>query len=223
MISVKIMATPKRTKYLSSMLKSLKLDKSIVVFDDRKKGGDAMYNARRCWLSPLEHNQVTHRLVLQDDLELVDNFLDIVKQALDSFPDAIWSLYSSRIYYEDRESDDTPYLSIKGNGVHGQAIIIPVKYIKDCFNWIDETLGFDYPHDDCAIGTYANVKNIPVYTTIPSLVQHLAPNESALKYNNKNKISKVYEGKDVSHIDWTNKKVYETKRVIKNSLPIYKE
>ena len=39
----------------------------------------------------------------------------------------MWSFYSSRIFYTDRESDDTPYLSIRGNGVHGQAIMIPVK------------------------------------------------------------------------------------------------
>jgi hypothetical protein len=223
MLSVKIMATPKRTKYIPNMLKSLNMDKNIVMFDDRKELGDAMYNAKRCWLAPLEKENVTHRLVLQDDLELVNDFMPIITEAIKNFPDVIWSLYNSRIRFDDVPSADwktfdnlIPYVNTNGGGVYGQAIIIPVKYIDDCFKWIDIHLGKDYIHDDRAIGAFAFKNNIPVYTTIPSTVQHLAANDSTLKYNNKKKISKVYIGKDLSNIDWTTKEFHVSKSFIKN-------
>lgn len=216
-LDVKIMASPTRTKYLESMLKSLDKNDDIIVYDDRKEVGSAMYNARRCWKSKLDTN-ITHRLVLQDDLELCNDFLSNVQNCIEIFPNAIWSLYSSRITYNDQVDKTTPYVSITGNGVHGQAVIIPVQYIKPLFEWIDKTLGKEYPHDDCAIGTYANINNIPVFTTVPSMVQHLGHSDSVLKYNNKNKISKVYIGKDLSHVEWQHFWFSKTPRIIKNNL-----
>ena len=221
-IDVKIMATPKRTKYLENMLKKLNMSEDIIIFDDRKDGGGALYNARRCWNYPVKEG-VTHRLVLQDDLLLCEDFIQTLTKAIENFPYAMWSLYSSRVTFEDVEDKTTPYLQKKGCGFHGQAICMPISYIKPCFDYIDNTFPKDYPHDDCAIGSFAKHYDMQVMTTVPSLVQHIAPNDSALGYNNKNKISKVWQGENVSHINWDTDTFSVTKRIISNNTYLKKE
>lgn len=161
-IDVKIMATPKRTEYLENMLKSLGMSKDIIVSDDRPNGGGALYNAKRCWFAPIEYD-VTHRLVLQDDLDLCDNFMNILETAVSNFPYAMWSLYSSRVRESDRNNKQSPYLQKRGCGFHGQAILMPANYIKPCFEYIESVFPKDYPHDDCAIGSFCKALRYASY------------------------------------------------------------
>ena len=199
-VDVRIMACRERRPLVLEMLKKLNMDERIVVWAG-KEDDNAMKTARKAWLSSVEED-VTHRLVLQDDLLLCDGFMNYVEQIAKKYPNQIINLYNSRIKFEDRKLN-TPYIKISGYGIYGQAIMMKIDYIGRMFYLIDKYLGEDYPHDDCAIGVFAGIKKIDVLSTIPSLLQHLCPTESLLKFNDRRKVSKVWMGEQIGE-EWLN-------------------
>lgn len=207
-IDIRIMASPKRRSHVLKMLEELHLDESVVAWDDRPNGGSPMYTSRKAWLSPIPEG-TTHRLVLQDDVEMVNHFSDILQIAAGNFPKAIWSLYEGQASISgfDDKKKSSPYIRIKGCCCYGVALMMPVEYIRPCFDWIETELGIDYKHDDCGIGLFSVINGMTVFSTIPSLVQHIAPTKSLMQgHSRANKVSAVYEGKDIfDKYDWNDK------------------
>lgn len=157
----------------------------------------------------------THICVMQDDLELCNYFEEIVSTMCETFPDAMFSPYNSRLHWEDRKTD-SPYLLCKGGACYGQCVIIPTKYIQSLNEWVERRCPPDYPHDDVALGEFSNDNHIQLFSTIPCILQHIEPTNSTLKYNNKNKVSKVYKGKDAPSMEnWLDKNY--SVRVVGNS------
>ena len=130
--------------------------------------------------------------------------MEIVEICAEMFPEAVFSFYNPRLTFEDGVKG-TPYLKVPGSGMYGPAILMPKVYIKPMFFWGDCTYGGDYKHDDIVIGSFCEVHKIPVMSTVPGIIQHLAFGDSFMGYNNKKKVSKVYR-KDVNPEDFkTNK------------------
>lgn len=199
---IKIMGSPKRAENIEKMKAFLGLSDADVFLDDRPEGGSAMYTARKTWALPFEEG-VTHRCVLQDDLQICDGFRDSIQRIVNARPDCIIGLYTSRNI--SGLGTDSPYVEAVGGGIWGQAIIIPKNIIPKIFDWVDG-INPNYPHDDAAISEYARIHGVKVLITRWSLVQHLCPSQSLLKYNNKNKVSKVYVGGlNAENIFWESK------------------
>lgn len=190
-VEFRIMGVMKRReKYILPMLESLGMDESIVFYDEHNgKMKNALSNAKNAWLAPTDADFVC---VLQDDLLLCDGFVEAATECANNFPNAIFSFFNTRLRKEDG-SIETPYVKTIGCGVWGQAIMIPTYMIEPCFFWINENYGKDYKHDDIAIGFFASMNGVDVMTTVPGIVQHLAHNDSVLGYNNKNKVSQVFQ------------------------------
>lgn len=169
---IKIMAHPSRRHHVLKMLDALGADEDIVVYDDRTVGGDAMYTARMAWLSPFSEN-TTHRLVLQDDVLLCDNFLDIVSNIVNTASNKVISLFDT---IPSDLVKKKPCCYVRCNNLCGVAIIMPRIYIQDCWEWIDAHHG-DCLCDDLMISEYCRKHGIPTYTTIPSIVQHIGDTE----------------------------------------------
>jgi hypothetical protein len=212
-VDIRIMAVPKRRDMVLAMLAQLGMPETIVSYDDRPQGGGPLYTARKCWLHPLQPG-CTHRLVLQDDLELCTGFRVVAHLAAAAFPEAIFSFFNPRLRFTDRKTA-SPYILIPGGGCYGQAIMIPAPLIKPCFRWVDRALGVGYEGDDTAIGLYSHARDVPMMATIPATVQHLAPMNSALGYNNPRKVSKVWQGRDLAGEDWNNRN-YSMSKAIPN-------
>lgn len=209
-VDIKIMAVKPRRKFVLGMLESLGLpEEGTVVYDDRPNGGGPMYTCRKCWESPIPSG-VTHRIVLQDDLLICNDFMKIMNRLVNAQPDFIFSLYCSRLKPEDADTR-TPYLVIKGTNAWGQGMLMPIKHIKPMFEFSDRELGGDFPYDDGVYIWYAIENDIPIATTIPSTIQHLCPTESTLGYNDRRKVSKVWMGKDISNYNWDSKAFIMTK------------
>ena len=206
----------RREQYILPMLNSLGMTENIVFYDvDRaKKERNAMQNAKRTWLAPTTADFIC---VLQDDLELCNNFIDIVYKCAERFPASIFSFYQPRLKKEDACAD-TPYVKIIGCGMYGQAIMMPVKLVPLVFYWGDKNFGEDYPHDDTVIGFFAKVNNISVMATNPCIVQHLGHSNSQLGYNNKNKISSVYQ-KDIDASLFDTDKFVKSKTIPNTEIP----
>lgn len=216
-VEFRIMAVrERREKFILPMLDSLGMNESIVFYDHprEKEDRNAMQNAKHTWLAP---TRATHVCVLQDDLELCNGFVQAVEKCAENFPFSIFSFYQPRLKQQDR-SPETPYIRIMGCGMYGQAIMIPAKLIPLVFYWGDRNFGTDYPHDDTVIGFFAKVNEIHVMATIPCLVQHLGHSESVLGYNNKNKVSKVYQ-KDIDLSAFDTKKFIKSKLIPNTEIP----
>ena len=220
---IKIMAVKPRRNFVLEMCKKIGLpEESIVIYDDRPDGGGPLYTCRKCWEAPIPEG-ITHRVVLQDDLLICNDFVNIINRIVNAQPDFIFSLYCSRLKPEDADSR-TPYLIIKGTNAWGQGMLMPVKHIKPMFEFADRELGVNFPYDDGIYIWYAIENSIPIATTIPSTIQHLCPTDSTLGYNDKRKVSKVWMGEDISDFNWDSKSFIFTKAMPNDvSLSMQKE
>ena len=154
-----------------------------------------------CFIRAVESykdSDVTHVCVLQDDLELCDDFCKIVETCVGQFENAVWALFNSRVKPNDYEN---PYVKIKGCGFYAPAIVFPIKYISDFKQWKIENCD-DCFHDDVAIGEWCKRNKIEVMTTVPSLVNHLGGKISLLGHNS-GLTSKAWQGKEApKKVNW---------------------
>lgn len=171
MIDIRIMASPKREDNVRKILSKLKMDESIVCWDDRPNGGDAMYTAMKAWTHPLS-DDCTHRLVLQDDVEVCENFIKHATDIANRHPTHAVSLINFEHPTNYPNHRNTPYYRV--NNMPGCAIMLPSKIIQPCMQWCEE---YDdpilKPHDDLMISEYCRQNKILMVTVIPSIVQHM--------------------------------------------------
>lgn len=199
MLDIKLMAHPSRAEHVQKMLNQLGLPDSIVVWDDRPQGGDAMYTARKAWSLPLVEN-CAHRLVLQDDVLLCDNFISIVERISQAHPNCAISLINFN--KEIPPNYDIPYHWT--TYLPGCAIMLPQQVISSFLNWTPTKEKW-LPHDDWCITDFCSHNRIQMICTKPSIVQHL-DGKSLLPYE--------YDWKRVAtdfeqspQANWENKKI----------------
>lgn len=144
---------------------------SQVIFDDRKKGGDVMYTARKAWMRPCAED-ITHLCVMQDDIELCNGFKDILSKIVSARPYDVISLFpwNYQQYNPLLDGLDTPY--IYTSQMSGCAIIMPVGYVKPCFSFIYDNY-YDKIGDDIGIDRWLESKRKKGITTIPATIQHI--------------------------------------------------
>ena len=198
------MAAPARAKNISILTSTL--PEMTVVWDDRPNGGDALYTARKAWLAPSSEEE-THRLVLQDDVILCKGFRAIVDKIINAQPNLPITLLS--LYGFPVKTQTSPYYYT--SYLHGPGIILPKKYIKPCFDWIDtQTDERLLPHDDLLITEYFRTHHIPMLTVFPNIIQH-PDNDTLLPYS--------YDWKRTSHwfeeepvANWEAKEIQKRRR-----------
>ena len=199
MVDIRIMASPKRETNVKYILNKLKMSDDIVVWDDRPNGGDAMYTARKAWLSPIDKD-TTHRLVLQDDIDICENFIENVEEIAKRNPDNIVSLinFLNPTNYPNKRG--TPYYQV--SVVPGCAIMMPSYMITNCMDWCDnyedKSLAI---HDDLMISKFANTNGVKLVTILPCIVQHCgAESLLSIKYS-WDRICKNYDPNP--NVDWS--------------------
>lgn len=222
-LDIKIMGVKKRAPMIARLMQETGLDRSCVVLDDRgiAGGGDAWYNAKRAWLSPIPEG-VTHRMVLQDDILICNDFIDICNKAIRQFPDAIWSMHSGVWVLPKYRTIDSPYIQIRGCKTSGEAIIMPVEHIEKMIAWSDAVFGRQYKHDDGRIGFYALANNVRMMGTIPSLTEHLQVDSCIPNHNCRKRIAKAWVGKDIGIQNWDTTE-YNTTPIMTNDIWIFKD
>lgn len=202
-LGVKISGVEERNFFIVQELKKMGLlqdRETVVQYNGKTRNILACFNKA---LSGFENTDVTHVLVLQDDAELCDDFLQIVQKCCEQFENAVWSLFNSRIKPDDRKTD-SPYIKIRGYGMYGVGVIFPMKYYQDFMNWQAECVPEGFEHDDVVIGEYCKQSGIDVMSTIPSLLQHLG-GKSSMMGHNCGVVSKVWSGaKTPAEQDWNN-------------------
>ena len=193
-LAIRIMAVRKRQAIVERLLKQLNLTEKHVFYDDEGLG--CIGNALRIWGTPLEHDE-THLLVLQDDVEVVDDFVEIANICINQFPKAIFGYFNYVLRNEDK-INNSPYVLMRNCNVKGESILMPKEYINGYIAFYEENLkALNYPHDDATCRMYALLNDIPVFSTIPCLVNNLCPTDSVMGHNDANHYSRVWMGKTV--------------------------
>ena len=204
-LDIRIMGVKSRLPYIQRLAKHLNLAPENIVLDDRGPdgGGSAWYNAKRAWSMPTGDS--THRMVIQDDVIVCNDFLNICNQIIEQFPDAVFAFSGGAWIKPELRKTDSPYVRLKGSCISAQAIIMPVNLIHDMIVWSDDIFGEEYKHDDGRIGWYCAYHDVPTYTVIPSLVEHLQIDSVLPHHNRKDRNCRTWIGTDIGDQDWTNK------------------
>lgn len=207
MINYKIMAVESRKEMAESLRDKIGLTDEDIIYDDRPNGGNPFYTCKKAWLSPAIENE-THRLVMNEDIEVCDNFQSVIEQIVPAHPDAVFTLFSTAIndaYYDKfGNSLESPYIE-HNNGMFGCAILMPSKYIEECFAWIDSTyLDQENIVDTQAILSFVKYKKLPLLTTVPMIVQHIGDDSL---FDPSLPIRRTTRFKENPNVDWTQTKI----------------
>lgn len=199
-IDIRIMGCHRRDENISKLVSDLYLSKDAVVYDNRPSGGDAMYTARKAWLS--ESDEIfTHRLVLQDDVEVCENFLPIINTIVRTHPNCVISLINFIAPVNYPNYKNTPYYKV--DLISGCGIIMPKYVIKPCMQWCKESTNEVLkPHDSLMISKYCREHDVTMITTIPSIIQHYDDDTLLHQTYTWKRISKNYS--PTPQADWTN-------------------
>lgn len=209
MITYKIYGHPSRIEMVHALQHTLDVSDDDVYLDDRPERGWCLYTAKKAWLSPMEDGE-THRLAIPEDIEVCNNFKPIVERIVKAHPKAIISLfpYDYDCYTPAEFFDEgTPYIDSYVFSCCGT--IMPVEYIKPCFEWIEKTFK-DQIEDDIAIQRWGNINGVRLITTIPSTVQHIGDN-SIVTPNAPIRRTQYFKKNMPDNIDWDTEKVAEAK------------
>lgn len=161
--------------------------------------------AKKAFLQEPSDPSITHRLVLQDDVELCPDFYEYLNKIVNARPDDIIMLTALDFRTQNEYADNlkSPYVEV-GIYVSGCAVIVPLKYVEDMFKWFEQTysqIAIGNPHEDVAFLFYAKAHNIKCITTVPSIVQHLGDQSSLCNYQH---IMKTYYFSDWDKANWEN-------------------
>lgn len=169
-ISVRIFGVPSRMECIKENQKRLGLSDEFIFIDENRDG--CIPTAKRAWSYPTDKE---FTLVLQDDIELCDDFASVCNRIVKAHPNAVISLFSLQLLsrhalYGRTKQLTSPYIAAKAEGVSGQGIILRTEWVEECLAaW--GTSGLN--GDDTNIGAWAQKTGKSILTTIPMPIQHL--------------------------------------------------
>ena len=136
------------------------------------QGAGIWDTAKRAWLSCPEN--FTHQVVLQDDGWPCPNFRGGLKATITIVPDKPISYF-----YRVGPADAFKLFSegkrwfIGGMRGGGVCLSLPRQMAIDFVSWAEENINNFCPHDDDRLSMFLAEYSIPMFHTIPSLVEHL--------------------------------------------------
>lgn len=134
-------------------------------------------SSRRAAMEAVVDTDASHVLMLQDDLDLCQNFIEATRNAVQAVPNRIVQLLSP--WEEATEIYDGGCRWLRREGhPWGPALVMPTEMVRDFLDWVDIFMdGFD-KDDDC-IGCW-NCLETPydIWVAVPGLVEHLGAFEN---------------------------------------------
>ena len=168
------MAHPKRkdrAELLYSKLITMPFSSVKIVYDNKNNEWDT---GKRSWLS---HNDSDWSIVIQDDAVIGNSFYKNIESALNNIPSkTLVSFYVGKVRpYSDRVQkavNDAIFDNISwirfNTLLWGVCSAIPTKNVKAIIEYVDN---MHLPYDN-KIGQFFKSNHLPVYYTVPSLVDH---------------------------------------------------
>ena len=205
MVDIKIVASRQRQEMAENLRDTLELTDQDVFYDESSETGNPYLPVKQTWLLPHEEG-ATHRVVLNDDVQVCNGFKQIIEQMAQSHPDCAFSLFTMAFdgdCYNDFISGlDSPYIRHDWS-MWGCAILLPIGIVEECFSYIDTVFGND-ALESFGILSFLRHKQIPVLSTIPVTIQHIG-DESLFDPNLPVRRTTRFEENPTA--DWTSTKV----------------
>lgn len=224
-VSTVIQHHKSRAEHLEKMLTRLGSNYGdIQVVTDPGDNGP-WHTAKIAWAtSPTTHS---HRLVLQDDVIFCQDFLAGVTRLARRRPGAVIGLYAQfgGKKLEEAIRAGEHWAQIPGK-LAGPALLMPTKWALAFVRWHDawlppysdasfwsDKMGCDTEKKlataktcwaDWRVRMFAQHHRLPIWFTVPSLVDHIGWNTSINGHNNKRKRAKFFLGEDKSalSVNW---------------------
>ena len=192
-IDVRIFAVPERKEFVKANQEALDIPDDRIVWDEKHEG--AFQSAQKAWSIQTESPFI---MVMNDDVELCDDFMKYCEMIVDLHPDSIISLFPSQFRTRKKvrnRARKSPYVLTKE--AIGIALIMKKEFVKACLeSWTDDI------SDDANITRWAKNEGVPIITTLPSLVQHIG-DDSII--DPKRAVGRTdFFVKNPSGVDWSN-------------------
>lgn len=208
-LSVAIMAHPKREHLVAELLESLGDHTTVAVAWDRRN--NRWDTGRRAWEA--HDPDADYHLVLQDDAVVCRDLVAGLEHALEYVPDAaIVSPYTGtrrplsnivEAAVARARAADAAWIVMRALN-WGVGIVAPTGTINEMLAWGDRQ---SYPNYDRRVGRYYYlVKCWPVWSTWPSLVDHLDHDRApSLCNHGPGRVAHEFAGGEASalEIDWS--------------------
>jgi hypothetical protein len=145
-----------------------------------------------------------YHVVLEDDVILCPFFEQAVNAALAYAGESIVSFWANRKEIEAGREQALSWMRYRGKFYGTLAVAMPVGWIDAFVNWGDQGwLKYGATGVDWRMREFAQVFGIPIYMTVPSLVEHGAPSDSLLPHSNRTRVARWFCDFDARLIDWT--------------------
>lgn len=143
-----------------------------IIFDSRSSQNQSFcYEVSMAWERFDVSNLSGWSMLIQEDCEICDGFIDIVGQIMTAHPNTIFSFFP--YYYMDKTvtvDKDNPFW--EAEIVSGCCIAVPNKYIGEMVQYMRRQKHLSCG-EDLVIGWFAHENKIPILTTIPAIIQHI--------------------------------------------------
>jgi hypothetical protein len=169
---------------------------------------------KRAWLRTLYAHDVTHCLVLQDDMTPCQDFWTGVKASIDAWPEGTPPI----VYLCNRQAVDLVIAKGPGwlglpDGTWGGATLMTPDQVKEFLDWEKLFVAESCPSADARVDLWLRMNGKMAYATVPSLIDHmgqrslighskdrcarvLAPSAAAARFPRDNTLN---SGKHLSH------------------------
>lgn len=176
-LSTVVMHHPSRDGGIRRLLDRLAPLAPRLVVDPRPDGPRSpLRTAKRAWRAVAEG--ATHHLVLQDDIEVCEDFADHLLSAVRARPNDVIALYvnadspSNSYAVRHAAAIGAPWAAlVPGEFVPTLALVVPARTAVDLADFLD-TLPDELRDDDAFVDLFCRLNDLPVFATVPNLVEH---------------------------------------------------
>lgn len=120
------------------------------------------------------HDEATHALLLNDDVELCDDFLDVLAKVIEARPTHLVNLYNTSPLAIEAQKRDLSWLT-SPDGLIGMAYVLPVAGLKEFLSWRATKLTagtVEALTEDQLLNLWAMHQGALIWHTVPALVDH---------------------------------------------------
>lgn len=188
---------------LSRRIKDKDLLVEFTILKDYDKAGPWPVS-RKAW-KMAGRKGATHQLVLQDDVIPCRDFVKTLLKLVELKPDVPIGIYANRKVVETARTAGSSWALIP-DGAWGQAVLLPVALAWDFLRWerahVTAHGEFVKKHYDTRVAMWLLKTKRPMWATVPSLIEHIAPSRSLLGFSHSRRVARWFAGADKSGLDF---------------------
>lgn len=167
----------------------------------------AWRNIQQAWERPIPEG-VTHRLVIEEDTDPCENFLEGVQAAIEARPNEFIGFYAGGQMLLEAQRQGLSWVEYHGRA-WGPAMCVPTNILPGMLDWIERRFNAKYPSCDMRFLQWLIAHKRPFFATAPSLVQHRADAIPTTPTDDPNALRQSYwVAKDACGIDWSTPALY---------------